>query len=218
MPTAELLAALPSLVRTLELTRALAVLDAVMSEDWESRYYSFDAAWDKGERMASMRNGSGDDWFCWFGAPGSAIVGFAHESPMSPYAQDPPALWPGLLDDIPDVFRAPVLDEPAFSISDTTFVIWREPDDPAWQASRIQLPDETDPDGAGYLLQLLIDDQPERYVEFAADYYERDLPLEPVAAIYRTDPLTTALVMAINPHRDANAARSEVAEMGYPLA
>ncbi len=218
MPSADLLSALPTLDRTRELTRALAVLDAVMSRDWESRYYSFDPAWSDDEQMASMRNGSGDDWFCWFGPPGAAIVGFDHESPMSTYVHDPPALWPGLLSGVPKAFTRPVLEEPAFSVSDTTFLIWRQPGDSAWRAGGVVLPDEPDPDGARHLLELLLDDDPTAYVRFAGEYYERDLPLDGVAAIYRSTPLTSALVESLHSGREFEAVAREAREMGYPVA
>lgn len=57
------------------LTRSLAVLDAILSPDWEGRYYSFNAGWDaaRGERMASMRDGCGDDWFLLFSPAGAFL-------------------------------------------------------------------------------------------------------------------------------------------------
>ena len=216
MPDAELLAALPTLERTVGLTRALAVLDIVMSEEWEDRYFSFDPAWAEGEQMASMRNGQGDTWFCWIGAAGAAIAGFDHEAAMTPYAHDPPRLWPGLVDDVPEAFRVPVLEEPAFSTTDLTFVIWRQAGDAAWQASSVQPPDGPDPDGAQWLLDPLVEDRPERYVGFVEEYYEVEVPLDAVAAVYAGEPLTPALVAALNPERDTAAARAEAAEAGHP--
>jgi hypothetical protein len=38
------------------------MLDAIMSPDWEYRYYFFDSKWGLSEMMASMRNGQGDDF------------------------------------------------------------------------------------------------------------------------------------------------------------
>ncbi len=35
------------------------MLDAIMSPDWELRYFSFDSRWSPTEEMVSMRNGSG---------------------------------------------------------------------------------------------------------------------------------------------------------------
>ena len=54
---------------TLERTcKGLALLDAILCEDWQYRLFSFNAAWsaDRRERMASMRNGEGDAWFIVF--------------------------------------------------------------------------------------------------------------------------------------------------------
>ena len=78
-------------IRTLRrLTRSLAMLDAVLSPEWEYRYHSFDSHWAPGELMASMRNGQGDDWFSLFTSSGVVLIGLDHEAPM--YRQDDP--WP----------------------------------------------------------------------------------------------------------------------------
>ncbi len=218
MPSPELLGALPEAERLRDLTRALAVLDAVLEQQWDLRVFSFDAAWGEKEQMGSMRNGSGDDWFCWFGSVGVAIVGFDHESPMSPHARQPPSLWPGLLDDVPAVFLADVLEEPAFSIEDSTFVIWREAGDRAWHASEVDAPCSTDPDGAQGLLEPLIHDDPSWYVAFASDYHEVDVDPAAVASIYAGEPLTSSMVSALGAARAPDAALHEAAEMGYPTA
>lgn len=48
--------------------KGIAALDAMLWEEWQDRYYSFDHAWNTsaGQRMASMRNGEGDEWFMVF--------------------------------------------------------------------------------------------------------------------------------------------------------
>lgn len=43
------------------LSRALAMLEAILSPDWEGRYYSFNSRWAPKQEMASMRNGEGDE-------------------------------------------------------------------------------------------------------------------------------------------------------------
>ena len=52
---------LPDIPVLRDLCRSMAVLEAIMSPEWSSRYHSFDAGWSPGEEMASMRNGSGDE-------------------------------------------------------------------------------------------------------------------------------------------------------------
>ena len=53
---------LPDVPRVREISQAIALLDAILSPDWSSRYFSFDAEWAPGEALASMRNGSGDEY------------------------------------------------------------------------------------------------------------------------------------------------------------
>lgn len=64
------------------------MLDAILGPDWERRYCSFHGRWADGEEMASMRNGSGDEYTIVFSAAGACVRGFCHESSMSPYVND----------------------------------------------------------------------------------------------------------------------------------
>src|SRR5438270_956866 len=102
---------LPDIPGLLRLTKSLAMLDAILEPQWEYRYSSFNSRWGSGQQMASMDNGSGDGLFCLFFDQGVAIKGFAHESPMSPWANDDQRIWPGVLDQVPSRF-APFLNEP----------------------------------------------------------------------------------------------------------
>ena len=102
MSAAELAARLPDLDTVREWARALAAVEAVVSPEWESRYFSFDPAWADDEQMASMRNGSGDDWSITFTPAGAYLRAFDHESPLSPYVQHPSRTWPGLLEPVPE--------------------------------------------------------------------------------------------------------------------
>jgi len=70
--------------------------------------------------MASMRNGQGDAWFCVFSDVGVFLKGFDHESQMSPCRTQPPHVWRGVLDELPEPFK-PFATEPALSMADTTF-------------------------------------------------------------------------------------------------
>jgi hypothetical protein len=74
------LSRLPDIPLLRRLTRALSMLDAILSPEWEYRYHSFDSHWAEGETMASMRNGSGDHWFALYSAAGVALHGLAHET------------------------------------------------------------------------------------------------------------------------------------------
>lgn len=209
--------ALPDIQMLRERCRALAMLDAIMSPEWEPRYYSFDSRWAPGEQMVSMRNGSGDGWSVVFSPAGAFIRGFDHESPMSPAGNDD-ELWPGLVDAVPEVFSAYV-DEPAFSFEGTleaTVCLWRRHDEEQWHAGEIDFPDGDDPDGASRLFKVLVEGAPAAYHRFAEDYYETAIDLEAVGEIFALRPLTNELVRRLNADRVVTDLAEDLAEIGYP--
>ncbi|MEU3611314.1 hypothetical protein ABZ725_03200 [Streptomyces sp. NPDC006872] len=185
--------------------RALAVLDAAICDDPQFCCYAFDATWGPGKEAALMDNGSGDDFSVLFTPAGVLIRGFAHESEMSPYGTDNEQVWPGVIDDVPASLR-PLLDEPAFhdegiDAPRVTACLWRETGDTTWHAgSTIAFPaGSEDPDGSGFLFQLLSDPSPEAVQAYFEDYYERPVPLEAVRHVLAGHPLTPAIAAALNP-------------------
>lgn len=222
------LSALPDIDALKRLMQSMAMLDAIFSPSWESRYYSFDSKWSKSEQMGSMRDGSGDDLHALFTEHGCFLKGFDHEAQMSPYGRNPKSVWPGVLDSVPAVFVVG-LNEPAFDMADTTFCIWRKYGDDRWQRGEIEFPkvpsrfDGTpgDPDGSGELLSAY-DGKPETYLDWTAGYWLDDeekgysLTREQVQHVYAHEPLTTKLVQAINPAATLRALAADITEIGYP--
>ena len=223
------LGSLPAIDALLQVTKGLAALDAILWADWEGRYYSFNSRWDaaSGAQMASMRNGSGDELYVLFSPSGVAIKGFAHESFMSPFGekrftpvvQRELALYPGLLTGFPDVLGA-FLTEPAFSLEQTTFLVWRLPTDTQWHVGDIvwPAPNEAgqDPDGSQELLSPL-EGAPEDYVSYAEEYFERTVSVEDVAHVLALRPLEASLVERLGSERDLDELREDLEEIGYPL-
>ncbi|WP_327003067.1 hypothetical protein OHA72_49635 [Dactylosporangium sp. NBC_01737] len=210
-------AALPQIPVLHDRCRAIAVLDAILSPEWEYRFFSFDSRWSPGQEMASMRNGSGDAYSIVFDAAGVFIRGFAHEYPMNTAGEG--RLWPGLIDTVPAVFAGSV-NEPAFSYDDrlnATVCLWRETTDDRWHTGDITYPPGPDPDGADYLFAVLVDGTPQAYLRFAADYYEQELDGAAVGAVYAMEPLTKALVRRLNPDLKLRHLADDLAEIGYPV-
>lgn len=207
------LAALPDVEGLRKLTQSLAMLDAILSPTWEHRYYSFNSKWNEGEMTASMRNGSGDDYFILFDSHGAIMKGFDHESVMSAWTTEDEKLWPGVLDEVPDEFQS-FLSEPAFSIQESTFCIWRRYIDSSWQVGRIDYPDEDDPDGSEYMLSIL-DGRPSTYKEFAESYYEKPLDLDAIEQIYRHVPLTNEIVARLNDEITLESLTADIEEISY---
>jgi hypothetical protein len=201
--------ALPDVTSLKRLMQSLAVLDTIISPEWDYRYYSFIAQWSAEEEMGSMRNGSGDDLFALFSAHGCLLKGFAHES--SKAQVDPGFLYSQL----PAPFSKQV-HEPAISPANVTFLYWRGLDDAQWHS--LPIPNLTGAgDGSEDLLKLL-DGDPASYRAFAAEYYERELPLDAIERIYAHEPLSPSIAELLNSDLDWGELRSEIDEIGYAVA
>ncbi|GLX02185.1 hypothetical protein [Microtetraspora sp. NBRC 16547] len=209
---------LPEIPKLRDLCRSMAVLEAILSPEWSSRYHSFDASWGPGEEMASMRNGSGDEYSIVFSAAGAYIRGFDHEAVMSPYGNDGP--WPGVLDSVPEVFRTCV-QEPAFcdehGMPVVTACLWRAAGDDCWRVGEIDYPDGVgDPDGAVHLFARLVDSSPEAFRRFAEDYYEVPVGLDAVRHVYALRPLTQTVVTTLNADLSVEDLTDDLAAARYP--
>ena len=133
------LSLLPDVAKLRAVMQSMAVLDAIIEPDYSLRYFGFVANFspDGSIWLGSMQNGSGDDLEAIFDRAGCLIRGFAHEYPMSPYANDPPKVFPGVLDDVPpeftDCFAALAPDW----WETVTFCIWRRYDERHWHHGSI---------------------------------------------------------------------------------
>ncbi|HXA00079.1 MAG TPA: hypothetical protein VN025_20135 [Candidatus Dormibacteraeota bacterium] len=195
--------------------QSLAVLDAIMSPDWQYRYYSFNSKWSDGEMMVSMTDSCGDNFFILFNWHGAILKGFDHESFMSPWAREDQPLWPGLFEGVPPEFHE-FLKEPAFDIQNTTFCMWRKHTDNAWQVGPIEYPEgDEGGDGSEQLLSIFIGG-PESYKQFALEYYEKDPSLELLRCVYRHEMLTEELIRGLNPEISFADLKHDLDEIGYP--
>jgi hypothetical protein len=215
-PSTRTLDDLPSIDDLIRLSKGLAMLDAILSPEWEYRYYSFNSKWLSGEMMASMRDGSGDGYFILFDKNGAAIKGFAHEAIMSPWNTESDEIWPGMYDSVPDQFSS-FLNEPAFSMADVTFCIWRRYLDAAWQCGVNEFPEGDDPDGSEEMLKIL-DGDPATYQEFARDYYEVEIPLAAIEHVYANLPLNERVIRSLNAELSYTDVEPDINEIAYPIA
>ena len=149
-----------------------------------------------------------------FNSHGAIIKGFVHESLMSPFVDDPPKVWRGVLESVPSEFRD-FLSEPAIEIEATTFCIWRRYSDSFWQVGDIDYPEGDDPDGSEDLLSIL-DGKPETYQNFAAEYFEEDIPLVAVKHIYAHKPLSDDIISELNAEVSKGELQDDIEEIGYP--
>ncbi|MFE2241736.1 hypothetical protein ACFXCU_19820 [Streptomyces virginiae] len=213
----ELITVLPDVPALRDRCRALAALDVLMGGR-SGRYFDYDPGWGPGTEAGLMDNGAGDEYAILFTPDGVLGRGFDHESSMSPYTNEDMALWPGLVDTLPEVFR-PLLDEPAFcddEVQVATVVFWRETHDTAWRAGPVEYA-EYDDDGTGHLFHVLAAGTPEAYRDFAEAYYERQLDLATIRHVYALRPLTAEVIRTLNPEADPAVVAAAVAATGYPV-
>jgi hypothetical protein len=202
---------LPNISDLRRVTQSIAMLDAIISPDWEYRYYSYNAKWAEGEEMASMRDGCGDSWFILFDRNGAALKGFAHECS---FAKDI-SFAARIQKAVPSTFSS-FLKEPAFDMNRVTFCFWRDKSSSAWHVvtpeNGIVSPND---DGSAELIGIL-DGNPSTYHVWAEAYYERAVSFSVVQAIYRHQSLAESLVAELNPELSLSEAAVNAVEIGYP--
>jgi len=226
------------------LCKSISALEAIISPDWEDRYYSYQKDWSDSEEFCEMRNGQGDKMLILFSEAGTCINGFAHESEMNGWKnrsikvkktflgkffnsteelkteliQEIPQ---GVLTGLPKAFDEFVFGEPVKSIG-TTFCIWNTKTNTDWKTGEINLPKNEYKDGSEDLLNLL-DGNPVTYKKWAEEYYEeefenRELKIELVEKIYSGTTISKELVLEINPNlEDFDLLWSNLSEIGYEI-
>ncbi|NQZ10065.1 MAG: hypothetical protein HRT35_23180 [Algicola sp.] len=206
---------LPDIDALKRLLQSLAVLDMIMSPEWDYRYYSFDSQWSEGETMGAMRNGCGDSFNILFNSSGSFIKGCAHDYPLSSWLEGNLARWKTALKTVPNEFSS-ALGEPAFDMDSISFCYWRTTTDKLWQCTSIEMPEPGDPDGAQFLLEIL-DSKPGTYQSFVEKYYEQDIPLSPIKDVYCHTPMTQDIINLLNPEVKLADIQTQLLEIGYPV-
>ncbi|MEJ8302759.1 hypothetical protein [Saccharibacillus sacchari] len=192
----------PELEQCRNLFKAAAMLDAILSPEWEYRYYSYNGAWDAEQEMASMRDGEGSHYFALFTPDGLYIKGFDSERVKSGEAVLGVA-------EVPDEVKA-FLQEPAFISDETTFCLWRLVGK-EWSADKSYGEQDVQ------LLRLLTGGAA-YYSEWASDYYEIDLDPQAVERIFDLEPLTPELLIILNSQVGLEDIEEDVVEIGYPRA
>ena len=176
--------------------RRLALLDAIIEQEWEYRYYSFNSAWSESEEMASLRNGSGGEWFFLFEA---ANLAFKCTSPVDGLAQD----FEELKLKVPERFSS-FLNEPAFSMSQGSCIWYVQ--DQSWVKLGISINDLPDPEA---ILKMTASD----YCKFAESYFERQVNQSLVGSVLEGN-YTLEIAKQINPEIDIELLAKDLVEIG----
>ena len=187
--------------------KGISVLDAIISQEWQYRYYSFNSKWDANERCLQMRNGSGDEMHILFREDGCAINGLAHEYDQQDKAK--------LTNNLPAIFNDFIFGEPVTSIG-TTFCLWTT-ELKNWQIGQL----ESFEDNSDEMLNIF-DGQPQTYIDWATDYFEESykesgIPLDTVSKIYNGQTLTKEMVLSIvDELEDWEQLEKDLIEIDFP--
>jgi len=222
------------------LCKSISAIEAIISPEWEYRYYSYQTDWSETEEFCEMRNGQGDKMLILFSNDGVCINGFAHESKMNGCKNTPVEEKRSFIDKLfgskkerrltqeipnevvtglPKAFNDFIYGEPVKSIG-TTFCIWSIEKDTSWKIGKINLPDDDYQDGSSDLLQLL-DGKPATYKKWLEEYYEEEfdskqLELEVIEKIYSGIVISKDLVLKINSEfEDFEKLKYDLEEIGY---
>lgn len=197
---------LPDRQTVQSICKAVSVLDAILSQEWEYRYFSYNCKWAENEEFCEIRNGQGDHVLILFKEEGCVINGLAHEYPL----QDKTHLTQGL----PETYHEFIFGEPVASIG-TTFCVWTATNG-QWTHGVTDLNDGSED------FLWIFDGDPNTYIEWAQAYYEDDFivteeTIDIVSKIYEGQPLTDEMVMAlVGDLEDWELLKSDLQEINYP--
>ncbi|GAB3752444.1 hypothetical protein [Spirosoma pomorum] len=187
--------------------KAISILDAILCQEWEYRYYSYNAHWADQEEVCEMRNGQGNQMLVLFLKEGCAINGYAHEAEQSDKQQ--------ITKNLPALFDEFIFGEPVNTIG-TTFCLWTTGMG-SWQTGQL----DGNEDNSEEMLSIF-DGNPQTYIDWASKYFEEcykesGIPLKTVSQIYAGQPLTRAMVLSIVEElADWSQLESDLQEINYP--
>lgn len=185
---------------------ALAVLDAIICQEWEYRYFSYNSRWDVDSQMASMRDGEGSEYFILFLDDEAAIKGLVNGK-----ERIGSVTLKKLATQMPARLVSKFIMEPAFSVSDSTFIFWMCESKPYWQSPLSTKRN----DGASALMQWLLSDA-RFYKKWAEDYYEIDVDVSVVEKVFGHERLMMSDVLRLNDDVDVDLLRNDLQEINYP--
>lgn len=208
MPSTKDPTSLPTRKALQGICKAISVVDAILSADWQYRYFSYNCKWTKDEEFFEMRDGEGCHMLVLFHKKGCVINGVDPEVPKA----DKKQLTKGL----PKIYEEFIFGEPVKSFG-TTFCLWTNEHE-QWQTGEIKNYKDNSKDFLNFFSP-----KPHQYIEWATHYFEGSfkeggIPLNTVTKIYKGEMLTKKMVLSIvNDHEDWNQLKEDLEEINYPF-
>lgn len=189
----------------IRIQQRIALLEAILSPEWEYRYFSFNAHWAPNQMMASMRDGSGSEWFALIDDYGIAIAARIPCPADTTVFQNLPEHWQ----------YENFLHEPAFTnvMKHGSFCAYKADSEPEWTI-------HVAPENISAFAELFfaVNGDVDAYCDFVVDYYEQDdLDRESVRNIINSPALSEADILAFAPDVDLDALQQDLHEIGITL-
>jgi len=187
--------------------KAMALLDAILCQDWVYRYYSYNSEWSENEEFFEMRNGEGDQLLILFKKEGTVINGFFADAIQGDKFQ--------LTAQLPKIFHEFMFGEPVNSVG-TTFCVWKTPD-MEWQTGI-----NTVDDNHSEELLSPLDGKPSTYIKWATEYFKgsyrnEGIPSAVVESIFNHQTLTKDMVfLLVEELGDWDQLIEDLIEISYP--
>ncbi len=191
---------LPSISEVKRISQSLALLDAIIMPEWELRYFSFDCHWDGEEMMASMKNGSGNEYFLLFNKHG--VIGKVFIKNMQLSENEKKELFTK----IPSLYES-FKQEEAFSLDNISFFFWRSNNENSWVS---------EPMTENLFYLNFLTGNPNIYKEWAEEYYEKKFNIDVIQDIFLHKPLTTEIISKLNTEIKIEDLSEDLEEIGYP--
>jgi hypothetical protein len=178
---------LPNKKSLQNICKAIAVLDAIICQEWEYRYYLYNSKWAEDEEYFGMRDGAGDLMDILFLQNHCVISGFAHEFQYNQKSD--------LTKNLPEIYNQFIFDEPV-ATNGTTFCLWTN-ETQNWEVGEIKDFNDNSED-----LLAIFDGNPQTYINWASEYFDESykktgIPLKTVTEIYQGKTLTKEMVLSI---------------------
>jgi hypothetical protein len=180
--------------------KALALLDAIIEQEWQYRYFSYNTNWSDTEEMGSLRDGCGGEWFLWLSGE---LAGYKCLSPEDGLMHDLQAAKVAA----PSGYNS-FISEPAFSMDQATCIWYLE-------NSKWVKHGKT----ANWLISLeaISSWEARDYQSWATEYYERDINIGAVEKIFAGQ-FSEEIANALNPEVEIDVLQSELPEIGVSRA
>lgn len=199
---------LPNREKLQAVCKAISVVDAILSQEWEYRYFSYNNKWAAGEEFFEMRDGEGSRMLVLFHKEGCVINGFDAEVKKRNKTE--------LTQGLPTIYHPFIFGEPVKSYG-TTFCLWTNQKE-EWEVGKIKDAEDNSEDFLAFF-----EEDPTTYVEWATDYFEGSyvksgIPIATVTKIYQGQVLTKKMVLTIvDELEDWKQLETDLKEIGYPF-